>query len=344
MKIITFLLCAFFTTVPVSVQQTFTFHNPLLSSGADPWCIYKDGYYYYMHTVGNRLDLWKTKNMALLSKAEHKTIWTPPSSGPYSKDIWAPEIHFLNGKWYVYFSADNGDNQYHRLYVIGNDAANPMEGTWEYKGKVADEEDKWAIDGSVFEHKGKLYMIWSGWEGDRNGQQNIYIAGMKDPLTITGRRVKISSPSYDWEKHGDLKDPDITHLDVNEGPEILKHGNKLFLVYSASACWTDNYALGMLVADADGNLLNADTWKKWPLPVFKQSPENGVYAPGHNSFFTSPGGREQWILYHANDHAGDGCGNKRSPRMQQFSWKKNGMPDFGIPFSSQKLIKAPADN
>lgn len=344
MKTIAFLLCTFFTAVPVSLQQPFTFSNPLLSSGADPWCIYKDGYYYYMHTMGNRLDLWKTKNMASLAKAEHKTIWTPPASGPYSKNIWAPEIHFLQGKWYVYFAADNGDNQYHRLYAIENDAANPMEGNWVFEGKVADEEDKWAIDGSVFEHKNRLYMIWSGWEGNRNGQQNLYIAAMKDPLTISGCRVKISSPIYDWEKQGDLKDPDMPHLDVNEGPQILKHGNKLFLVYSASACWTDQYALGMLAADTVSDLLHASTWKKWPVPVFKQSPGNGVYAPGHNSFFTSPGGGEQWILYHANDHSGDGCGNKRSPRMQQFSWKKDGTPDFGVPFSNQKLINAPVNN
>jgi GH43 family beta-xylosidase len=344
MKTIAFLLCAFFTAVPVSVQHSFTFNNPLLPSGPDPWCIYKDGYYYYMHTMGNRLDLWKTKNMALLSKAEHKTIWTPPASGPYSRDIWAPEIHFLQGKWYVYFAADNGDNQQHRLYAIENSSANPMEGNWEFKGKVSDEENKWAIDGSVFEHRGRLYMIWSGWAGDKNGEQDIYIAGMKDPLTITGHRVKISSPSYDWEKHGDLKDPNMSHLDVNEGPEILKHGNKLFLVYSGSACWTDNYALGMLEANGNSDLLDTASWKKWPVPVFKQSPENGVYAPGHNSFFTSPDGGEQWILYHANDHSGDGCGNKRSPRMQLFTWKKDGRPDFGVPFSNQKLIKAPADN
>ena len=343
MKIIAFLLCAFFTTVPVSVQPPFTFNNPLLSSGPDPWCIYKDGYYYYMHTMGNRLDLWKTKNMALLSKAAHKTIWTPPTSGPCSKDIWAPEIHFLKGKWYIYFAADDGDNQHHRMYVLENEAADPMEGTWVLKGKITDESDKWAIDGSVFEHKGQLYMIWSGWEGDKNGQQNIYIAGMKDPLTITGPRVMISSPSYDWEKHGDLKDPNTPHLNVNEGPEILKHGNKLFLVYSGSACWTDNYSLGMLVADNNRNLLDANTWKKWPEPVFKQSTENGVYAPGHNSFFTSPGGGEYWILYHANDHSGDGCGGKRSPRMQQFTWKKDGTPDFGVPFPVDKLIKAPSD-
>lgn len=327
----------------MNVNAQLQFRNPLLSTGPDPWCIYKDGYYYYMNSMGDRLELWRTKNMALLGTAPHKTIWTPPATGPYSRDIWAPEIHFLNGKWYVYFAADDGDNQHHRMYVLENSAVNPMEGNWVFKGKIADEDDKWAIDGSVFEHKGRLYMIWSGWEGNRNGQQNIYIAAMKDPVTIAGRRVKIASPVYDWEKHGDLGDPDLKHVDINEGPEILKHGNHLFLVYSGSGCWTDNYTLGMLVADAGSNIMDPASWKKLPAPVFKQAPERGVYAPGHNSFFTSPGGKESWILYHANDHSGDGCGGKRSPRMQQFTWNKDGMPDFGVPVSTQLLLTAPSD-
>jgi GH43 family beta-xylosidase len=340
MKIIA-LLVLLFTACGVPAQH---FKNPLLSAGADPWCIYKDGYYYYMHTMGNRLELWKTTDMATLDKAPHKTIWTPPVSGPYSRDIWAPEIHFLQGKWYVYFAADNGDNQQHRMYALENSSADPMEGNWVFKGKVADEkDDKWAIDGSVFEHKGKTYMIWSGWEGDKNGEQDIYIAAMKDPVTIAGHRVRISRPVYDWEKHGDLGDPNLKHLDVNEGPEILEHGNKLFLVYSGSACWTDNYTLGMLVADAGSDLLDTASWKKWPVPMFKQSIENGVYAPGHNSFFTSPNGKESWILYHANDHSGDGCGGKRSPRMQQFTWNGDGMPVFGVPVSTQLLLSSPSD-
>jgi len=312
-----------------------------MKSGPDPWTVYKDGYYYYMHTVGNRLELWKTDNIAYLEKAEHKTIWRPPATGSYSRDIWAPEIHFLRGKWYVYFAADGGNNNDHRIYAIENSSPDPMNGTWEFKGKVADHTDRWAIDASVFENKGRLYMIWSGWEGEKNGEQDIYIAEMKDPFTITGPRVRISSPVYDWETHGDLNEPNLKHVNVNEGPQILKHGKKLFLVYSGSGCWTDNYSLGMLTADDSSDLLKPASWKKAPQPVFKSSPENGVYAPGHNSFFTSPDGKESWILYHANDNPGDGCGGKRSPRIQQFTWKADGTPDFGIPQSVKTLNKVP---
>lgn len=98
--------------------QPKTFSNPLLPSGADPWCIYKNGYYYYTNTTGNNITLWKTKNIALLKTAEKKVVFTPPASVPYSKELWAPEIHYLQGKWYIYFAADSGKNRSHRLWVL----------------------------------------------------------------------------------------------------------------------------------------------------------------------------------------------------------------------------------
>jgi GH43 family beta-xylosidase len=324
-------------------QKKFT--NPLLPSGADPWVIYQNGYYYYTNSTQNSLVIWKTKNMAELRSAEKKTIWVPPANTLYSKELWAPELHYINHKWYMYFAADDGDNNHHRLFVLENASPDPLMGDWTFKGKVGDATDKWAIDGSVFEHRGQLYMIWAGWEGDENGQQDIYIAKMKNPWTIEGDRSKISSPLYDWEKYGDLgKDSKPPHVNVNEGPEILKHGNKLFLIYSASGCWTDFYALGMLTAPANSDLLDARSWKKSEKPVFKKTVKNGVYAPGHNSFFQSPDGREDWILYHANSKPGQGCGGYRSPRMQKFSWNNDGTPYFGEPVKEGDLLTIPSQN
>jgi GH43 family beta-xylosidase len=324
-------------------SQASTFTNPILPTGADPWITYKDGYYYYTNTSGNSLTLRKTKDIADLRNATRKVIWTPPPGKPYSKEIWAPEIHFLQNKWYMYFAADDGKNKNHRLYVLENSSADPLEGEWVFKGQITDATNKWAIDGSVFTHKGQLYMLWAGWEGNENGQQNIYIAKMKNPYTIEGKRVKVSSPQYDWEKIGDLHDADNPpHVNVNEGPEILAHGNKLFLVFSASGCWTDYYTLGMLTASKNADLINPASWKKWPKPVFKQSKENSVYAPGHNSFFKSPDGKEDWILYHANPEPGCGCGGKRSPRMQKFTWHKDGTPNFGIPVKEGVELPVPS--
>lgn len=323
-------------------QKTFT--NPLLPSGADPWSIHVDGYYYYTNTLGNRIDIWKTKNLADLQHAERKTIFTPPEGTQYSKELWAPEIHFIDSKWYVYFAADDGNNSNHRMYVLENTSADPLQGSFVLKGKVAAPSDKWAIDGSVFQYNEQWYMVWSGWEEDVNGRQDIYIAKMKNPWTIEGARVKISQPTLDWERHGDLGvNQNPSHVDVNEGPQPLIHDNTIFIIYSASGCWTDFYALGMLSASASDDLMNPTAWKKHPQPVFKKSEANGVFAPGHNSFFKSPNGKEDWILYHANDAAGQGCGGHRSPRAQKFTWSADGTPNFGLPVKKGEPLPLPAE-
>jgi len=322
-------------------QQTFT--NPILDYGPDPFSTYHNGFYYYTHTMQNHLVLLKTQNLADLKNAEKKIIWTAPPNTEYSAEIWAPEFHFINDKWYVYFAADDGSNNTHRMYVLENNSKNPMEGEWIFKGKVAAKTDKWAIDGNVFTYKKQLYMIWSGWEGDTNGQQNIYIAKMKNPTEIDGDRVRISSPTNQWELHGALHD-DVNppQVNVNEGPQFLTHKKKVFIVFSASGCWTDNYSLGLLTFTGKDNLLDPLAWIKSDKPILEQSDKAKVYAPGHNSFFKSPNGKEDWILYHANSNPGEGCDMKRSPRMQKIKWDKNGNPIIGVPVSQGVPVEIPA--
>jgi GH43 family beta-xylosidase len=323
------------------IGQTFT--NPLLPSGPDPYSFYKDGYYYYTSTLGNRIGIWKTKSLANLPAAQFKVIYSPPPGTACSKELWAPEILFLQGKWYAYFAADDGSNAHHRLYVIELEGNNPMTGNWRMKGKLSDSTDKWAIDGDVFSFRNQLYLVWSGWLGNENGEQDIFIAKMSNPWTVGSKRVCISRPSFAWEKIGDLVNQSPSHINVNEGPQALLHGRYLFIIYSASACWTDSYALGQLRFNGKENLLDSANWTKSPLPVFSQSPEQGVYATGHNSFFTSPNGKENWILYHANSNPGDGCGNKRSPRAQPFTWNKDGTPHFGQPVKAGTPLRLPAE-
>ena len=330
-----------FTSITMLKAQTFT--NPILPSGADPYSVFVDGYYYYTHTKGNRIDLWKTKDLSLLATAKHKTIWIPPKKGMYSKNIWAPEIHYLEGKWYVYFAADDGNNNNHRMYVIENRNSDPFSDQWEFKGKLATHSDKWAIDGNVFQFKGQYYMIWSGWEGDKNGMQSIYIAEMKSPTEPTGRRYKIASPTYQWERYGRLNDSNNpAEVFVNEGPQFLQHQDRIFIVFSASGCWNDQYSLGVLEFTGEDDLLNPLHWKKHKKPLLTQSKKNKVYGTGHNSFFKSPDGKQDWILYHANSGPGQGCGGFRSPRMQPLHWDENGFPVVGEPVSQTTILNTPS--
>jgi len=317
---------------PPATATTFT--NPLLGTGPDPWVIQKDGYYYYMHTTGVNLTLWKTAKMSELGSAVSKVIWMPPAAGLNARDIWAPELHFLDGKWYVYFTAGPGNccgGQ--RLWVLENDSADPTAGTWTEKGQLAvPGQDLWAIDGTILEQNGNRYLLWSGQEAG-SVQQNIYICRMSSPTTLVAPRVQLSAPQLPWELNGFPK--------VNEGPEIIKHGNKTNLVYSASHCSTDDYALGLLTTSSTADPLVAASWTKSATPVFTKNPSNNAYGPGHNAFFTSKDGQENWIIYHANLAPNQGCGNARNPRMQKFTWNADDTPAFGTPVPTGTPLPRP---
>lgn len=327
-----------YTTPEVNPADS-SFRNPLLSSGPDPWVVRKDGYYYYLHTMGNRIGIWKTARMSQLSNATAITVWSPPATGPNAKNIWAPELHFLHSKWYIYYTAGaSADLSTQRLFVLENSSADPTQGNWTDKGKISDAAtDVFAIDGTILEnYQGHDYFIWSGHPSATDNNQCIYISRMANPWTLESPRVKISAPQLEWETRG-------APPGVNEGPEILRNANgQVFLVYSASGCWTDDYTLGMLRLKEGGDPLNAEHWVKNPQPVFSKKPEHHAYGPGHNGFFVSPDGQQNWIIYHANSEPGQGCRDARSPRMQPFSWRADGSPDFGEPVNTGVAMAPPS--
>ncbi|CAL1519780.1 glycoside hydrolase family 43 protein [Chitinophaga sp. MM2321] len=313
-------------------DTTGTFTNPLLPGGPDPWVIQQDGVYYYLHTTGHNITIRKTRAMSELDKAPAIVLWTPPAKGPDARDIWAPELHRLDGKWYLYYTAGSSDSIHpQHTFVLENTAADPTTGTWESKGQLKDPAaDYFAIDGTILAYKDRHYFIWSGHNG-KDVVQRLYIAQLKNPWTLATARVEIAAPTYSWEKNG-----------INEGPEILKNAkNDIFLIFSASGCWSEDYALGIMQLKKNGDPLKAADWHKSPLPVLTAKPENGAYAPGHNGFFKSADGQEDWIIYHANSKAGQGCGGLRNPRMQPFTWKADGSPDFGEPVKIGEQIRKP---
>ncbi|HYN87315.1 MAG TPA: family 43 glycosylhydrolase, partial [Ardenticatenaceae bacterium] len=278
---------------------------------------------------------WKSPTIAGLKTAAPVTIWTDATASRCC-NVWAPEFHLLDGpngpRWYVYYTAGgptgNFDNQ--KMYVLESAGTDPL-GPYSFKGRIFDPtNDGWAIDASVLRMPGgALYLLFSAWEGPT---QNLYIAPMSDPWTISGSRVQISTPTHDWE----------TSLSgVNEGPEVLQRDGKTFIVYSASACWGPDYKLGMLEYSG-GDVLSASSWVKHAEPVFQRSDANGVFGPGHNGFFTSPDGTESWIVYHANSSASGGCEGTRTTRVQEFTWNADGTPNFGTPLALTTPITEPS--
>lgn len=317
--IVIMLMLTSFGAEDSSAASTSTYSNPINTAGADPYVmLHEDGYYYYTRTLGSRLDIWRSRSLTAIDLGQRKTVWTSPSD---LKDIWAPEIHYIEGKWYIYYTANTGCGDNCRgVYVLENDSADPFQGDWTDKGKLNTQYS--GLDGTVFEHNGQLYFLYAAY-GDWSGAHGsaIAIAPMSNPWTLNGDNVILTKPEYDWEKKG---------MPVNEGAVILKRNGQIFLVYSASACWEDDYSLGILTANETSDLLNPASWTKSAQPVFAKSPANGVFGPGHNSFVQSKDGTQDLIVYHGNSGPGQGCGARPS-RVQPFTWNNDGSPNFGVP-------------
>jgi GH43 family beta-xylosidase len=113
-------------------------------------------------------------------------------------------------------------------------------------------------------------------------------------------------------------------------------------VYSGSACWTDYYELGVVRAKSGAKLMDPASWTKYDHAFFKQNREASVFGPGHDGFFKSPDGKQDWIIYHANAKTQQGCGQFRSPRIQSFTWNADGTPNFGEPVSTETAIPKPS--
>lgn len=311
------------------------YKNPIVIQRADP-LIYKhtDGYYYFTASVPeyDRIEIRRSKTLQGLSEAEIFTAWKKHDEGEMSNLIWAPEIHFIKGKWYVYFAAAGnaevtGITFNHRMYVIENANEDPLTDNWVEKGQVKTGWESFSLDATTFEHKDKLYYVWAQEETEvePKSHSNLYIAEMENPWTLKTKPILLTKPELDWE---------IIRFWVNEGPSILKKNGKIFLTYSASAT-DENYCMGMLTADENSDLLDAASWVKSTEPVFKTSWENGQYGPGHNSFTVSEDGTEDVLVYHARNYTeiiGDPLYDpNRHTRIEVIKWNEDGTPNFGVP-------------
>ena len=243
--------------------------------------------------------------------------------------IWASEFYLLDGpsgrRWYAYYTASDGEDDNHRLHVLESEGTDPR-GPYAYKAKLlADAEDRhYAIDGSILKKAdGSLFLLWAG-----RPDHVLFIAPMSDPWTVSGPRVHLPADGFGCSE-------------VREGPVVLQRDGRVLLVYSACDTGKPDYKLGMLIADEASDVLDPASWTQHPTPVFERSDANGVYGPGHNHFFRSPDGTEDWIVYHAKTEARYTYAG-RNPRAQRFTWRPDGLPDFGVPLPLDAEVSAPS--
>lgn len=315
---------------PAQAAPAVNYTNPLVNQRADPHIVrHTDGYYYMTATVPqyDRIVLRRATTLQGLATAAETTIWNRHTSGEMGAHIWAPEIHFINNRWYVYFAAGRTDDVWRiRMYVLENANANPLSGSWTERGRITTPWDTFSLDASTFVANGVRYLTWAQQEPSMPNNSNVYLARMgANPWQITGTVTRLVVPTYDWETRG---------YRVAEGPAVIQRNGRIFLTYSASA--TDaNYCLGMLTASATANLLDAASWSKSPTPVFASNAATGQYGPGHNSFTVSEDGQSDILVYHDRNYrdiSGDPLNDpNRRTRLQKLYWNTDGTPNFGIP-------------
>ncbi|WP_457030019.1 family 43 glycosylhydrolase [Kitasatospora sp. P5_F3] len=306
-----------------------SYSNTLISQRADAQ-IYKhtDGYYYFTATAPeyDRIILRRATTIQGLATAAETVIWTKHATGAMGAHIWAPEIHFIDGKWYVYFAAGSTTDIWKiRMYVLESSAANPVTGSWTEKGQIATPMDSFALDATTFVVNGTRYLSWAQKDPAIATNSNVYIAKLANPWTISGTPARLTVPTYAWETVG---------YKVNEGPAVIQHGGKVFMTFSAAA--TDsNYCLGLLTASASSDLTDPASWSKTATPVFTSNAATSQYGPGHNQFTTSEDGRSDILVYHDRgykDITGDPLNDpNRRTRVQKLYWNADGTPNFGIP-------------
>lgn len=307
------------------------YENPIVLQRADPWVWKENDTYYFTGSYPDydRICLRKAQKLNDLQAVDEVEIWHKHETGPMSKYIWAPELHKVNGAWYIYFAAAEREFEpngmpTHRMFVLENTDSDPMSNNWVEKGQIVTPIDSFSLDATTTVIDGVQYLIWAQKDPEIPGNSNLYIARMKNPWTLDSEPVMLSKPEYDWEC--------IDFL-VNEGPAVLRHDDKIYITYSASGTGVP-YAVGLLTTTYGSDLLDPASWTKAKEPVFKTNVENGQYGPGHNSFTVSEDGTQDLMIYHARNYThieGDPLFDpNRHARVGVITWTTEG-PDFGVP-------------
>lgn len=285
------------------------------------------------------------------NSADSKLVFKPEPGQNYSTDLWAPEVHQIDGQWYIIFTADpNADSPppqvdqlctfncpavYHRMYVLQSSSADIWDSNYTMKSQL-NTFDQFAIDGTYFKHSSGLYHVYSCWyDAHTSWPSNLCITKMSNPWTVESNvteRTIISVPTNPWEKtpYGRTIND---RLSSNEGPEQLTNPftGQQFIIYSAARSDNPNYCLGQLELKPDGDPMNEQDWVKNNQGcVFYGNKQTQATGVGHASFVRSPDGTEDWIVYHGMQDPWNGW-SARTIRAQRFGWNQDGSPAFPRP-------------
>lgn len=286
-------------------QECYT--NPLIEERADPYIMKgPDGYYYFTASYPMKSDkdregydrviLRRAENIENLREAEEITIWKSNDVSKSHRFIWAPELHYINGCWYVFYagSEDRENNWAFDCHVLLCEGDNPYTDKWVEKGKFQKRNDDafsftgFSLDMTYFEDCNRSYVIWAQHSEQKISCLYLGEVDRNEPWKLISLPMLLSEPQYEWEK---------VRYAVNEGPAVVKHDGKIIVCFSASGTGLE-YCVGMLWAKEGSDLLNRKSWTKKETPILTSDDLHEEYGPGHNSFTKDSEGNDIFV-YHA---------------------------------------------
>ncbi len=277
---------------------------PMAWHKADPAMCKWNGKYYFIST--NDLDnnhtlfIREADSIPELVTAQQICILDTTMYPHLGNLLWAPEMHVIKGKLYIFHAGTPGSFYCEQSHVMAlKDGGNPIKASdWEMPRRVIKADGSMlygpegiTLDETVFWSGGKLYAAWS----QRQFQPVdlgawLYIAEVDPdkPWQLKTEPQVLTVPEYGWENN---------HVFVVEGPFALYRGGKIYLTYSG-ALVDSTYVVGMLSMDDGADPLDPASWTKENYPLLTSRSVEGEFGPGHNAYVTDDDGLV-WNTYHA---------------------------------------------
>lgn len=227
------------------------------------------GYFFTCYSSENLKD-WKYEGVPL--DVRRDTRWAKGNA-------WAPAIEKKNGKYYLYYSADDGKAKSIGVAVADSptgpftDHGHPIVG---HRPKGVEKGQQ--IDVDVFtDDDGQSYLFW--------GNQYLAVARLNADMTsIDTTSVKVITP-----QGGTLDD-----YAFREGTYVFKRNGVYYFLWSVDDTGSSNYHVAYGTAPSP---MGHITVAKQPI-VISQRPVDGIYGTGHNSVVNDPTSGRWYIVYH----------------------------------------------